>query len=96
MNKLLCSLCLCALLAGCMPSFQVQQIPMKIQGKDVVYVAAAWHNGQGVNAAAIDRYIDGQLVAHDLLVNSGIVEAILPAVVGAVAPIATGVGPYIK
>jgi hypothetical protein len=69
---------------------------MTIQGKDVVYVAAAWHNGQGVNACAIDRYIDGNLVAHDLLVNSGIVEAILPAVVGAVAPIATGVGPYIK
>jgi hypothetical protein len=79
-----------------MPSFQVNQVPMTIQGKEVVYVAASWHNGQGVNACAIDRYIDGNLVAHDILTNAGIAEALFPAIVNAVAPVATSVGPYIK
>jgi hypothetical protein len=88
-------LCLCLLLCSCMPAFQVNQVPMTIQGKQVVYVAASWHNGQGVNACAIDRYVEGNLVAHDLLTNAGIAELLFPALVNAAAPFATAVGPYV-
>ena len=96
MRRLIILFTLCSLLAGCMPAFQVNQVPMTVQGKEVVYVAASWHNGQGVNACAIDRYIDGNLVAHDILTNSGILETLLPTLVNGVAPAITAAGPYIK
>jgi hypothetical protein len=79
-----------------MPAFHVDQKEMPVQGKSVLYVVASWHNGQGVNACVIDRYVDGNLVAHDILTNSGLAEMVLPAIVNAVAPVATSVGPYIK
>lgn len=68
--------------SGCASKVNITQQYVELNGKSFHYVFAESQNEAGVNHIVIDRFDEkGNLIARDSASNSGILHAVIPAVI---------------